>query len=589
MTSESLRVEREFEQAASTQLQKEQGYYPAEATWPELDARLGEFDVRLVQFDTYGFPAVIVMKVLDGVQREAFIGGELREHYLKLGTEAVEAVAGSRNVRVSVVLIGEKPLTARTTRRCLRTERVSRRPLRTVGFYWASPAERRFQSGYRSFSFASDSVLNPCDPDPNIFTRLLRRGWGDVGEPPPADRQVKNWQAERSFSERLLERPVAVWMFLLVNLLVWYLTERLGGSRNLDVLIRCGAKVDGLIEVGQYWRLVTPTFLHAGYAHMFLNGMGLLVLGQTLERLYGSVRFVLIYVLCGVVAALASLAASRGVMVGASGAIFGIVGILVVYGFRHRRDIPVRYQAMFGAGLLPLVGLNVLLGVLIPQIDNAAHIGGLLAGAALGLVMSPRTAAAPGRIASWVRRAAFVVAVATVVVSGFLAVRFFRTYPDIVEVDRQFVVERRFGPVAMEVPATWTIRSRSIANWELTTSYCEARISIVGTDDVLGMATKRSWEHLREAGGVRVPPALIVRQILSPLTEVGRARIGAGLGGREYFPRMCYVTIPEGLVELLIEGKADRMHTAVSPGASEVLHRMENSLHVVEPVAQAGS
>ncbi len=603
MTDNQQQPEHSFLRAASAALQEQQGFYPAEVAAPELDEMLTDFDVRLVQTDTYGRPSIMLMSVLSEQQREQYATGELRVCCLAAVTEALRTFRPESEVRVSVVLISPAPLSVRQTRRQLRRERISRgfdklttpsmsrgRPLQDVGFYWVSPRTKSFQSGYRFFSLAANSALNPCNPEPNVFTRLLRRGWGRVEGPPPTDQQtcpprrVRQFLEERSFSEKLLTRPTAVWGFLVVNLLIWYLTEWLGGSKNIEVLIRCGAKVDGLIGIGQYWRLVTPTFLHAGYAHMAINGLALMVLGQTLERLYGSVRFALAYVLCGIVAAFASMLVGHGVMVGASGAIFGIVGVLVVYGFRYRRDIPPRYQAMFGAGLLPLVGLNVLLGFLIPQIDNAAHIGGLLAGAGMALVLRPRTAPQPGKFRHWVRRVAFVIIGGTVLASGFMAATFFRTYPDTAAIDSQFVIERRFGPVGAQTPATWTIRRTSPERWELVAGYCTARVEVVPTREPLDVATRRCVERFSNNLGEPVfPPAAVVAALMPLLERDGRARFAPIVRGRPLFPRLTFVAVTDDLAELAITPAGQAAGGQSKPGLVRILRRMEDSFGPVVP------
>ena len=174
MTNKPGQIEHGFEQAASTLLQTEQGYYPAEVSWPELDANLSEFDVRLVQFDSYGTPNVIVMSVLNSTQRDDFVGAELRKHYLERIAEAIYASGRTLSVRVSVVLVSQDVLSAREARHRLGMVVLGRRPLREAGFYWVTPRERRFQSGSRFLLLASNSALNPCNPEPNIFTRLLR-------------------------------------------------------------------------------------------------------------------------------------------------------------------------------------------------------------------------------------------------------------------------------------------------------------------------------------------------------------------------------------------------------------------------------
>ncbi len=150
-----------------------------------------------------------------------------------------------------------------------------------------------------------------------------------------------------------------------------------------------GAKIDALIEQGQWWRLVTGVFLHGGALHLIFNGYALYMLGPWVERLYGPRRFMLLFVGSGVAASAASFAFTDGPSVGASGAIFGLLGAMVVFGLKQRRRLPPRVARAFGVGLVPWVVVNLVIGFLpwLP-VDNAAHVGGLLAGVALSLGMA---------------------------------------------------------------------------------------------------------------------------------------------------------------------------------------------------------
>ena len=134
------------------------------------------------------------------------------------------------------------------------------------------------------------------------------------------------------------------------------------------------------LHAGEWWRLFTAMFLHSpnSYIHIIFNMYVLYMYGPQVEQAFGHVRFALLYVAAG----LAGSAASYGFGscaggVGASGAIFGIVGVLVVY-LRNRG-----HTAMVNS-LLGFIGINLVLGFVLPNIDNAAHIGGLAGGLALG-------------------------------------------------------------------------------------------------------------------------------------------------------------------------------------------------------------
>ena len=112
----------------------------------------------------------------------------------------------------------------------------------------------------------------------------------------------------------------------------------LNNAQNADVLIKYGAKDNSAILAGQYWRFVTPIFLHANLLHVGLNMLNFFILGIFIERLFGHLRFLLIYLVTGVISVIASFYfAPQEVSVGASGAIFGVVGAYSVFIVMHRR------------------------------------------------------------------------------------------------------------------------------------------------------------------------------------------------------------------------------------------------------------
>lgn len=155
------------------------------------------------------------------------------------------------------------------------------------------------------------------------------------------------------------------------------------------VLVSYGAKENDLIIHGQYWRFVTPIFLHVNALHVGLNMLNFLVLGVFLERITGHLRFLLIYLLTGVVSIIASFYfAPQEVSVGASGAIFGLVGAYSVFVLIHRRAFP-RGGIPALLWLIVIIGINLSIGVIVPNVDNYAHLGGLLSGLLLGWLFTP--------------------------------------------------------------------------------------------------------------------------------------------------------------------------------------------------------
>jgi membrane associated rhomboid family serine protease len=145
----------------------------------------------------------------------------------------------------------------------------------------------------------------------------------------------------------------------------------------------------GEVARGEYWRLLTVTLVHKDIVHLAMNMIGLFIAGPLLEQLYGPRLFVLFYVLCGLGGSVASFAlGSAGPSVGASGAVFGLFGILIAARRAHHPVLD-RQDRTLLARITVLIGLNVLLGFANPQIDNAAHLGGLAAGAWLGVLIIP--------------------------------------------------------------------------------------------------------------------------------------------------------------------------------------------------------
>jgi len=130
--------------------------------------------------------------------------------------------------------------------------------------------------------------------------------------------------------------PVVTLVILGINVVVFLIMTSSGGSTNTDVLLDFGASFNPYFRRGEYWRLVMPMFLHIGWLHLIVNSYALFLLGPILERVYGYGRFALLYVAAGMGSSALSMSLSRNVAAGASGAIFGIAGAMLVAGYLHR-------------------------------------------------------------------------------------------------------------------------------------------------------------------------------------------------------------------------------------------------------------
>ncbi len=182
-----------------------------------------------------------------------------------------------------------------------------------------------------------------------------------------------------------------------------------------SVQLSWGASFGPATKDGEWWRLGTAMFLHFGLVHLGVNLWALWDAGRLVERLYGSLRFVAAYLASGLAGNLLSLVAQgdRAVSGGASGAVFGVYGALLVCLWRERRQVhPVEFRWLFG-GAVGFTAVTIALGLLVPGIDNAAHVGGLVAGALIGaaLVRPLSSASAPAGGFRWLFAGVLVLAV----------------------------------------------------------------------------------------------------------------------------------------------------------------------------------
>lgn len=166
---------------------------------------------------------------------------------------------------------------------------------------------------------------------------------------------------------------------LLIAIAVVWGAELLNGH-----VIDAGANLPLRELHGQYWRFVTSMFLHGGWAHVLLNAFSLLQLGSLFESLFGRKRFLLVYFATGIVASVASSMAGH-VSVGASGAIFGVAGATITSILRTPHLRQERWLRRVTTQLVVVIAANLYAATYFPNVDNTAHIGGLIAGLLLGV------------------------------------------------------------------------------------------------------------------------------------------------------------------------------------------------------------
>lgn len=182
-------------------------------------------------------------------------------------------------------------------------------------------------------------------------------------------------------------------ILIIINVAVYLLVSVLGlfktpsGLTLRDFATLYGGVSRYALSQGWIYTPVTALFLHGSILHILFNMWALFQLGLVVEGVYGTKRYLLFYFATGIAGSLSAAAFSNAFTIGSSSAIFGLVGILFTLGLK--KDTPVLLRSITGYSLLPIILINLLLGFSIPGISNAAHIGGMLAGAAIGWFAKP--------------------------------------------------------------------------------------------------------------------------------------------------------------------------------------------------------
>ena len=181
----------------------------------------------------------------------------------------------------------------------------------------------------------------------------------------------KNKKMEKIFSSK---KPIVTWIIIALCIIMFFVS---GMGYDTYTLVKYGANFSGLVRNGELYRLVTYMFLHAGIVHIGLNMYSLYVVGPRVEDFFGKWKYALIYFISGICGGLLSIGVTPNVVsVGASGAIFGLFGALIYFGYNYRGYI----GAMIRSQVVPIVIYNLFMGLFIPGIDMWGHVGGLIGG-----------------------------------------------------------------------------------------------------------------------------------------------------------------------------------------------------------------
>lgn len=184
----------------------------------------------------------------------------------------------------------------------------------------------------------------------------------------------KSKKVEKVFASKL---PIITYIIMAVCCIMFVLMYVFGnGSTDIRTLLKFGANSSYYVKNGQFYRLFTCMFLHAGIIHIVCNMYSLYVIGPQVESFYGKFKYLFIFVFSGVCGSILSVAFNSGVSVGASGAIFGLLGSILYFGYHYR----VYLGNALRSQIIPVILINLIIGFTITDIDNFAHIGGLIGG-----------------------------------------------------------------------------------------------------------------------------------------------------------------------------------------------------------------
>lgn len=262
-------------------------------------------------------------------------------------------------------------------------------------------------------------------------------------------------------------KPFFTYIFVAVQLLMFFILESNGGSTNTETLIKYGAKYNPLIMTGEWWRFFTPIFLHIGLLHLLMNTLALYYLGIAVEKIFGRFRFLWIYLFSGFAGSVGSFVFTSNLSAGASGAIFGCFGALLYMGVVN----PKLFFRTIGMNVIVVIIINLIFGFTVSGIDNAGHIGGLIGGfLATGIVHLP------GKRKG--RKQFIFLAAAAAAVYYMLSIGYHHDRPDVVNAKAQKQIEGGEIQAAYETLSSFVNEEKGDAVSYFQLAYVEIQLQM---------------------------------------------------------------------------------------------------------------
>ena len=206
----------------------------------------------------------------------------------------------------------------------------------------------------------------------NLFMKIT----GDITK----KNEEESSKAEETFKKKL---PIITYILMAISIFMFVLMNTVGDSTEAKTLVDFGALHSSLVKDGEFYRLITCSFLHIDIFHLLFNMYALYIVGSQLESFYGKTKFITIYLFSAFMGSLFSCLFTDAVSAGASGAIFGLFGALIYFGNHYKAFL----GSVIHSQVIPLLLFNFALGFMIDGIDVSAHIGGLIGGYIISMAL----------------------------------------------------------------------------------------------------------------------------------------------------------------------------------------------------------
>ena len=208
----------------------------------------------------------------------------------------------------------------------------------------------------------------------NLFMKLTN----DISK----KNETEAYKAEQVFTPK---KPIITYLLIGINILVFLLMYILGsGSEDSKTVLDFGGLYFPYVKAGEYYRLITASFIHIGIFHLLFNMYALYIVGSQIESFYGRAKYLIIYLFSAIMGTMFScLFVKDAISAGASGAIFGLFGSLLYFGYHYRLYL----GSALKSSIIPLLIFNLFLGFILPGIDISAHIGGLIGGTIISMAL----------------------------------------------------------------------------------------------------------------------------------------------------------------------------------------------------------